>query len=327
MLTARQLSCDSSYTTRGSGFAYAQRVEDELGCPLCGGTGGEWQFDVGHSFALVACRCGLRRLWPVPTHDDLDAFYSPHYYSYVACQRPPLKQRIWTLLRDSASARQRRVGGPARPLLRALARQQFDVLVSAGPQTRALDIGCGNGDLLAYLRSRGAEVVGVERDERSVAAARAAGLQVFVGELRDAPVPPKHFSDAILQHSLEHIHRPRETLKLIRNAMAASGRVHIAVPNGASAGLRLQRADWGHLSFPGHLWFFDFEAVTRLLEDNGFRVIQRRYKVTWSFHRSALRDALKARSRQDCVAVARTLAIMLIAPDRRDVLRVVAAAE
>jgi SAM-dependent methyltransferase len=254
----------------------------------------------------------------------LEAFYAPGYYSHVGRRRSALKQKVWDALRDATATHPRGLARVGTPILRALARHQFDVLVPGGPFTRAVDFGCGHGDLLMYLKSRGSEVLGIERDEQAIAVARAHGLDVYAGDIAGAPIRPEHFSDAVLQHSLEHADRPRDVLIALRGALAPGGRIHIAVPNGDSAGLRRLRQQWGHLSVPGHLWFFDAASLDRLLEETGFRVVEHRSKVTWVFHRTLLVEAVRTR---DWLLGARVVVALgaMVRARRRDVLRIVAA--
>jgi len=56
------------------------------------------------------------------------------------------------------------------------------------PGLAVLDIGCGAGDLMSELVSRGCSVTGVESDSSVVQTCRAAGLQVSEGRAEDLPV-------------------------------------------------------------------------------------------------------------------------------------------
>jgi ubiquinone/menaquinone biosynthesis C-methylase UbiE len=56
------------------------------------------------------------------------------------------------------------------------------------PGLHVLDIGCGDGDLMSELASRGCSVFGVEIDGSLVEACRASGLEVFEGRAEDLPI-------------------------------------------------------------------------------------------------------------------------------------------
>src|SRR5262249_96150 len=61
---------------------------------------------------------------------------------------------------------------------------------------RLLDVGCGNGDFLAWMRRLGWGVEGLDPDPVAIASARAAGLAVQQGTLSTVRFPDDHF-DAI----------------------------------------------------------------------------------------------------------------------------------
>lgn len=64
----------------------------------------------------------------------------------------------------------------------------------AGPATRLLDVGCGQGDFLRYARSRGLLIAGVEPDPPTAEQARrASGGDVRVAEVGELPWPDGSF--------------------------------------------------------------------------------------------------------------------------------------
>ncbi|MCZ2828052.1 class I SAM-dependent methyltransferase [Modestobacter sp. VKM Ac-2986] len=76
------------------------------------------------------------------------------------------------------------------------------------PCARALDVGCGEGQLTRALRSRVDHVVGLDRDEAGVAAARAQGgrgTDHVVGDLLDPPFAPGTFDLVTSMATLHHV--------------------------------------------------------------------------------------------------------------------------
>jgi methionine biosynthesis protein MetW len=107
---------------------------------------------------------------------------------------------------------------PLRPDLAAVA--------DAVPEgARVLDIGCGDGQLLAWLRdTKGVEGRGIELDPGDVAAAVGRGLAVVQGDADTdlADYPAAAFDVVILSNTLQAMHRPAAVLaELVRIGRSA----------------------------------------------------------------------------------------------------------
>lgn len=105
--------------------------------------------------------------------------------------------------------------------------------------TRILDIGCGNGELMAALRDqRGCDARGLEIDADNVAAAIARGLSVVQG---DADVdlsgyPDQSFDYAILSQTLQTTRQPDRVLDQL---LRIGTRAFVSFPNFAHWKMRM----------------------------------------------------------------------------------------
>jgi SAM-dependent methyltransferase len=264
-------------------------------CCVCGETRAKTLFDVGlpgateETISIVKCvQCGLRRLESRPQADQLRRFYGAHYYAYGGRTRPAWKQTVWDFLRDAASGvSQTRLATYAGPLSRRITAWLLDVNIEIPhdePRPRVVDVGCGYGDLLVYLQSRGCSVLGVEYDAAAAQRGAEYGVQIHVGELADLKLADASVDVAILQHSLEHVPAPDHLVEELGRVVRRGGTVHIAVPNGDAAGLSAEREAWGFLSFPLHFWYFDRDSLETLLSNAGFDVVEARSRTIWANH-------------------------------------------
>lgn len=82
------------------------------------------------------------------------------------------------------------------------------------PDTRVLDVGCGDGELMAALAARGCDARGMELDAELVERCVSRGLSVVQGDAdRDlADYPDKAFDYAILSQTLQTAARPDRML-------------------------------------------------------------------------------------------------------------------
>lgn len=96
-------------------------------------------------------------------------------------------------------------------------RLDFDAIVSMVPHgAKALDLGCGDGALLAQLvQEKGVVARGVELDEADVRAAIARGLSVRQGNIEEglADYPDNAFDYVILSQTLAYLNYPAPVVR------------------------------------------------------------------------------------------------------------------
>ena len=149
------------------------------------------------------------------------------------------------------------------------------------PGASVLDVGCGDGALLAALRDRGCDARGMELDPANVAECVGRGLSVIQGDA-DADLsfyPDKSFDYAILSQTLQTTKRPdrvlEELLRIGRRAVVsfpnfAHWRVRLALLWGGRMPVtRLLPVAWYETPNIHHVTIDDFRA---LLRERGIRV-------------------------------------------------------
>jgi methionine biosynthesis protein MetW len=126
---------------------------------------------------------------------------------------------------------------------------RFDLQIIASwikPNSRILDLGCGNGDLLDYLsRHKHVHGTGIELSEDKVATCIGRGLTVLQGDFRDEvhDYPDLSFDYIILSQTLQQVMDPE---KLIPELLRVGKRVIVSFPNFGHWLIRLQILFTGH---------------------------------------------------------------------------------
>lgn len=160
--------------------------------------------------------------------------------------------------------------------LSAARRRRFDSFTGylhfPGSGAHLLDIGCGNGSFLSQMRALGWEVAGVEPDPQSAAHARAAGLDVRDGLLQQHSWPDNHFDAVTMNHVIEHLHDPVDTLRRSWRLLKPGGLVRVITPNFGSWGRLYYGSDWVPLDPPRHLILFTERSLRQAMERCGFSV-------------------------------------------------------
>ncbi|MGE5522227.1 MAG: class I SAM-dependent methyltransferase [Rhodospirillaceae bacterium] len=100
------------------------------------------------------------------------------------------------------------------------------------PSDILVDLGCGNGSILRYLKSRGYERLhGVEVSEYAIERLRHEGIEMHRGKFPAIPLPDAAFDVAIASQVLEHVIRRGRFATEIRRILRPGGRALVFVPD------------------------------------------------------------------------------------------------
>lgn len=256
-----------------SGTADATAELEEIPCPLCGmrpfriyetvldrlsfkASGTENQ-PRENAYSIVVCSsCGFLYLNPRPIPGNLFRFY----------------------LAETYDPHRRRGGGIMGSLFR-LARR-FTVRWKAAKITKdlksgaLLDVGCGTGEFIAYMKDRGWNTLGLEIDRNAADVAKSSGCSVIVGDPAKVALPEKAFDLITLWHALEHLPDLNGAVSNVSAALKPGGRLAVALPNPGSFDARFYGSRWAAWDAPRHLYHFHPQDVEKLFSPKNFELMK-----------------------------------------------------
>lgn len=163
-----------------------------------------------------------------------------------------------------------------------------DLLLRVMPErARILDLGCGSGDLLAILGEISADVVGVDHSAEQVDLARLHlaekgldNVRVFVTDgMKYLQGVGEPVDVVVLSHILEHFEDPSA---ILRGVVELCSFVYVEVPDFESQMSNEFRRLLGRpliFSDLDHIWEFDRQEITELLEGAGLIVLETDHRL------------------------------------------------
>ena len=260
-------------------------------CPQCGASGQQIHqnlsdrlFGAPGVWGSKRCsnrQCGLVWLDPMPTIEDIHLAYANYYTHENDTTRR--KRYAWQGYRSMLFGSDR---FPA-SLGQKIAGVCFFVLPNRKPAVeypfrqlnglpvgRILEIGCGAGDMLQHMKLSGWQTVGIDFDGAAVMAAQAKGLEVHVGDLSMQAFPDMSFDAVMMNHVIEHLPMPLQTLLEINRILRPGGLLIGITPNAESWGHRHFSRDWLALHPPQHLQIFTQSALSNMANKAGFAQVR-----------------------------------------------------
>lgn len=135
--------------------------------------------------------------------------------------------------------------------------------------SKVLEIGCGTGEAVRELWSRGADACGSEHSILSVHTARENYPQIRFFSSDEVNFNDGAFDAVFLFHILEHIRSPTKIMSEVARLVAPGGYLYIRVPHMLSATGILFGRHWPGLS-PEHVHFYSSRSLNLLARQYGF---------------------------------------------------------
>ena len=238
------------------------RPSEHVPCNLCGADDAA-PLVVKHGFTIVQCRrCDLAYVSPRPDAAALVALYGDERY-YRNLNASPFGYPDYL--------------GERWLLERLVARRLTEIERRLGRGGgKLLDVGCATGVLVEAARARGWTAVGVDVSRFATAQCHARGLDVRLGDVASADLPPDHFDVVVLDDTIEHLTDPAGALRTILPLLRPGGLITLNTPNHEGVLRRVMRGSWFHCKPPEHLYYFGPRTLRAMLERQGFVRIETR---------------------------------------------------
>jgi len=160
------------------------------------------------------------------------------------------------------------------------------ILKMIEPKSRVLDLGCGDGTLLALLKKeKECHVTGIELDEKAIYECLAKGISVSHADISTAlhDYSSKRFDYVILNESLQQILTPQ---KVILESLRVGKKVIVGIPNFCYITSRFQLFFEGRVPITKELpyqWydtpnlrFMSLKDFRHFCRDNQVKILQER---------------------------------------------------
>ena len=135
---------------------------------------------------------------------------------------------------------------------------------------RLLDVGCGAGYFLSYLKDRGVQSKGLDVNANTVRYCRERGLDVDSGDVADQP--DEEYDVIVLFDVLEHLLDPVSVMQEVSRKLKPGGHVIIFTTNIHSVSYELM-GNRGNTLVPfEHVCFYDQKSFQFLAKKSGFGI-------------------------------------------------------
>ena len=211
---------------------------------------------LGNTWNMVRCRqCGLVYLNPQPDQQTLRQTYHKIY----------------------SQNNEKRLKSPLETIEHLLRKLRAVEIIGFRKKGEILDIGCGRGIMLKYLKEKGWKIKGIEFSEDTGSIAkRILREDLYMGTDSIKQFNDETFDVVVIDYVLEHVAQPYKILNEVNRVLKSKGLLIVSVPNMESLQAVWAKDKWFHLDIPKHLFHFSSKTLTELLNKAEFSVIKRK---------------------------------------------------
>ena len=210
----------------------------------------------GESFDIVECEaCSIRTTTPFPDKKIIGNYYSSDDYISHNDKVSGIFDSIYGLVRTYQLNKKKKLIG-----------KYFNK--SNG---KILDIGCGAGDFLQYMKENHWNINGVDTSNKARKIANKK-LNIKVMDPKDWINNKEKYDVITCWHSLEHVHEPWVYLDKIKKSLTLDGFLIVALPNYQSTDAKIYKEFWAAYDTPRHLYHFTIKSMNKTIKPHGLNI-------------------------------------------------------
>jgi len=225
-------------------------------CNVCGSTSRKFLF-AKRDYKIWKCaNCSFYFVYPIPTKKQLKNFYSNimfkrgEKYQYKIVDNELIYSEKQNDVRKLKYVRK---------------------FIKSG---KLLDVGCARGFFL-FLTKNNFNVNGIEYSNSAVKIAKQLGLNVKEGEIFD--IKNKNYDVITLWDVIEHVKNPDYLLKDVNHKLKRGKYLFLSTGDSDTLIPKISLKNWSLMTPPMHLHFFSNKTIKKILEKNGFQILELKY--------------------------------------------------
>jgi len=229
-------------------------IQNDLQCKICHAHELKVVAIQGRHFqdltTVICTGCGLVHSYPIPTEEDLSAYYSKQYRSDYKSAYTPQRKHIARYARNAVS--------------RIKNIKQFtDTNVSL------IDVGSGSGEFIYAAKLAGFNVQGIEpHDGYSCYTRKTFDVPVVTATFQNADISPESADVITLHHVLEHFPDPLSALIHVSKWLKYNGIMVIDVPDIEN----MMHSPRNRFHY-AHIYNFNHDTLKAILTKAGYDLI------------------------------------------------------
>ena len=232
---------------------------NNIKCQFCNANSWSIIEESYNKYQLIKCNnCGVITIYPLPSTDDLNKFYTDYLYKYG----------YRFLIKDDRILHY---------YLKRWRRRFNKIQKIVQRKGNLLDVGCSLSVFLKYCQDRGWHVCGVEISEREADfVIENYKIKVYKKTLEKINFEKKKFAVVTMWDVFEHLNNPVEVFEKIKKILKDDGLIALSTINYDCLNRKLFRKKWRYLIPPEHIFYFTPNFLKQYFRNQGFHIVEMR---------------------------------------------------